>query len=350
MRIIAIPLARARAGVTPVSTFLAQKTPIKPSFTSHKLAEAEKTKSKASSSSIKDAAKPSEEAKEPLSKRIMSKASAFWVDLGREDQKSTFDWKRRTYTLGEKLMDQIEYEEWALKGVDPSIGPTLTHPKSAQKDNATESSAESSGQPIASRSTPKNVSLLFPPSLLSGNTLLSSLTKMTASRQPHHRQRMIWCILGMPLTIPFIVIPVIPNLPFFYLVWRAWSHWRAFQSSKYLSDLIQQGRLIPTPSEDLDQILSKPPSPEERPPASTAITEEKPQDGQQPQVSKIELDSLMILQPFHIKRLSESFKMDRQLSVDLHRARQQTIKAIKSGRLGKLEAAAKDGAGHDKKA
>lgn len=159
MRIIAIPLARARAGVTPVSTFLAQKTPIKPSFTSNKLAEEEKLKTKVSSDSIKDASKPTEEAKEPLSKRIMSKASAFWVDLGREDQKSTFDWKRRTYTLGEKLMDQIEYEEWALKGVDPSIGPTLAHPKGAQKDSSTEPSAESSGQSIASKSTPKNVSM-----------------------------------------------------------------------------------------------------------------------------------------------------------------------------------------------
>lgn len=193
--------------------------------------------------------------------------------------------------------------------------------------------------------------LLFPPSLLSGNTLLSSLTNLTASRQPHHRQRMIWCIVGMPLTIPFIIVPVIPNLPFFYLVWRAWSHWRAFQSSKYLSDLIKQGRLIPTPSKELDQLLSKPASPEEIPPVSTKTAEasHKPKEGQSPEVSKIELDSLMILQPFHIKRLSESFKLDRQLSVDLHRARLQTIKAIKSGQLGKLEAAAKHGAGHHKK-
>ena len=156
----------------------------------------------------------------------------------------------------------------------------------------------------------------------------------------------------MPLTIPFIVIPIIPNLPFFYLVWRAWSHWRAFQSSKYLSELIQQGRLIPTPSEELDQILSKPPTQEEKPISSTATIQsssESNKDGQAQQVSKIELDSLMILQPYHIKRLSESFKMDRQLSVDLHRARQQTIKAVKSGQLGKLEAAAKHGAGHYKK-
>ena len=58
-------------------------------------------------------------------------------------------------------MDQIEYEEWALKGVDPSIGPTLTHPKGAQKENSTESSStEVSGQqPTASKSTPKNVSM-----------------------------------------------------------------------------------------------------------------------------------------------------------------------------------------------
>lgn len=177
MRIIAIPLARARAGVTPVSTFLAQKTPIKPSFTSHKLAEAEKsnkassssssTSSSASSSSshtIQDAtkkvdSKPKEEKKESLTKRIMSKASEFWVDLGREDQKSTFDWKRRTYMLGEKLMDQIEYEEWALKGVDPSIGPTLTSSKDTQKDSASNSSDQKSEHLTSSKSIPTKVSV-----------------------------------------------------------------------------------------------------------------------------------------------------------------------------------------------
>ena len=32
------------------------------------------------------------------------------------------------YEYGERLVDRIDFEELALKGIDPSIGPTITHP------------------------------------------------------------------------------------------------------------------------------------------------------------------------------------------------------------------------------
>lgn len=129
MRLIAVPIARAKAGATPVSTFLAQRTPIKPSFTSHKLAEAKASASAKDNSATSAETSTKEEEKPPLSKRLLERASKFWIDLGREDQTSTFDWKKRTYRTGERLMDQIEYEEWALKAVDPAIGPGLSAPE-----------------------------------------------------------------------------------------------------------------------------------------------------------------------------------------------------------------------------
>lgn len=66
-------------------------------------------------------------------KRLMNKASDFWIGLGKEDQTSTLDWKKRTYNMGEKLMDRIDYEEWALKGVDPTLGPSLNPEKVVEK-------------------------------------------------------------------------------------------------------------------------------------------------------------------------------------------------------------------------
>jgi hypothetical protein len=33
----------------------------------------------------------------------------------------------RTYELGERIVDRIDFEELALKGVDPSLGPSVTH-------------------------------------------------------------------------------------------------------------------------------------------------------------------------------------------------------------------------------
>lgn len=99
----------------------------------------------------------------PLVKKLMNKASDFWVGLGKEGQKSTFDWKRRTYNLGEKLMDQIEYEEWALKGVDPALGPSLDR-SNGRAELAKEVSAEKSASTAKVNSlTPeaaKNVSRL----------------------------------------------------------------------------------------------------------------------------------------------------------------------------------------------
>lgn len=197
MRLIAVPLARVRPGAHPVSTFLSQPTKI----------------AHAAGASTTDSSK-----QPPLSTRLLNKASDFWIGLSKdgEDGKKVaiFDWKRRTYTFGEKLMDRIEYEEWALKAVDPSLDPGYTS-KSKRRADA----AQSQSQPPLPA-----IRMHYPPSLLNPNHLRFNLTNLVAARAPHHRSRMIWCCVGMPFTIPFMLLPVVPNLPFFYLVWRAWSH------------------------------------------------------------------------------------------------------------------------------
>jgi hypothetical protein len=49
----------------------------------------------------------------------------------------------------------------------------------------------------------------------------------------------------------------IPNLPFFYLLYRAWSHWKAISGGKHLQFLLQQNLLSITPSPILDRIYSR---------------------------------------------------------------------------------------------
>lgn len=123
MRLIAIPLARARPGATPVSTFLAQRVTQKGKEKALGIEGVGAEESKAAGQAGTEG--DGQAKKEPLVSRLMTKASNFWISLGRTDVKSPLDWKRRTYTMGEKLMDRIEYEEWALKGVDPALGPSL---------------------------------------------------------------------------------------------------------------------------------------------------------------------------------------------------------------------------------
>lgn len=183
MRLIAVPLARARPASHPISTFVAQ------------------TASRAAEKAAADAAAKqkdgSNQSKLPFTTRMLNKASAFWIDLGRTDQKSTFEWKRRTYVLGERLMDRIEYQEWALKGIDPAMGPHLMSGR--PKDAVAETS--DSGIPKLD-----HIPLLYPPSLLQPERLLKSLKNLTDHRTPHHYRRFWYCVVGMPITIPFALV------------------------------------------------------------------------------------------------------------------------------------------------
>jgi Mitochondrial K+-H+ exchange-related len=48
----------------------------------------------------------------------------------------------------------------------------------------------------------------------------------------------------------------IPNLPFFYLVYRAWSHWRAYSGSKHVEYLLDKSLIDLKSSAILDQVYS----------------------------------------------------------------------------------------------
>ncbi|KAL9932185.1 hypothetical protein V8E36_008957 [Tilletia maclaganii] len=343
MRLIAVPLARLRPGTHPVSTFLAQRAPVvvnppTPTSADGKAADAVPVK------------------RLPLASRLSARASAFWLSLGAPNTKSTFDWKRRTYNLGERIMDRIEYEEWALKGIDPALAPSIKHPTKHQSD------AQQSTDSVTKVQEQTNIPLLYPPSLLQPNALLSSLRTLTEHRTPYHRKRMWVCLIGAPLTAPFALVPVIPNLPFFYLAWRAWSHWKAYQSSAYLTELIAQNRLVPTPSKQLDDVFtslefaprvvhpkvtdsaSPPASPSEpkdaaTPPDSTpSEASAKPRRPDSPS-SRTEL---LLTSQEQIKRIITALEIDEKLGLatELRRAMEQTLKMLEKGETKRLEAAA----------
>ncbi|PWZ02628.1 hypothetical protein BCV70DRAFT_196871 [Testicularia cyperi] len=309
MRLIAVPLARARPSSQPLSTFVAQ------------------TASRAAEKAVAAAAKDGATSGVPFTTRMLNKASAFWIDLGRTDQTSTFDWKRRTYTAGEKLMDRIEYQEWALKGIDPALGPHLMSKESKEIQDK-----DHNGIPKLN-----HIPLLYPPSFLKPEPLLSSLKNLTDHRTPHHYRRFWYCVVGMPITIPFALVPVIPNLPFFYLVYRAWSHWKAYKSSKYLSALIAQDRVHPTESKELDSIFLQKTTSSNPEPRSVASTE--PTSPAKPTVPA-GVDERVILLSHHIPLLMEAMEFPDWVQADLRRARLQVERAISESRLDQLESEA----------
>lgn len=189
MRILAVPLAR-RPHSPPLLTFIAQSL----SASGYNGSTTQK--------------RPS----------MLDRLNSMWINLGRSDVRSLFDWRRRIFLLGERIMDQIEYEEWALKGIDTTTGPSLRYLRSL-------------GNAIDPDVAKHRVPVCYSNAFSSPESILSDINMLSARRAPHHRKYLALCAIAIPISAPFTAIPVIPNFPMYYLIWRAWSHYKGMHKA-----------------------------------------------------------------------------------------------------------------------
>lgn len=227
----------------------------------------------------------------PLSQRVVTQASRAWSNLGRTDTRSLFDWKRRLFLLGESMMDRIEYEEWALKGIDQALGPSIRTLLRTRQHSP--------------EAQPHRLSLLYPPSLVSPSTVIESIRRMTSHRQPHHSRQLVYSIVGFLVTTPLFVIPAIPNLPGYYMMWRAWSHYRAYKACTSVSTLLEQDLVDLAPDATLDDVYT-----------------------QNDKTQALSHDWELVMGPERASKLMDSFKLPEQCRVDLMRASKQAKSAI----------------------
>ncbi|KAG2151325.1 mitochondrial K+-H+ exchange-related-domain-containing protein [Suillus clintonianus] len=285
-----------------------------------------------------------------------TKAADLWAGFGKAPEGS---WKLRTYELGERIVDRIDFEELALKGVDPSLGPSITHADiTGQEANEVKSSE---------KQTPREalrIPLIYPPSIYASlpstgvnevsHPSIVHLRTLLSSREPRHR-RGFWMWMAIaPLTAPFILVPVIPNLPFFFCAWRSWSHYRAYRTSQYLSSLLEHGFIAPEPSPALDQlyasyapslanseIMRSPAAPPPRSAASLPVannsnayncrpSNDATASSSQPDVSNVHKTSRrLLLTRDAIPHILQLFGLPQSSAADMYRAVEQV-----RGRLG----------------
>lgn len=81
--------------------------------------------------------------------------------------------------------------------------------------------------------------VLFPGKFMREGRVLGTLERLARERQGLHTSKLWQSVAWMPVTIPFALVPVVPNLPFFYLCFRAYSHYRALYGGKLLARVLQ---------------------------------------------------------------------------------------------------------------
>ncbi|BFZ61482.1 hypothetical protein YB2330_002548 [Saitoella coloradoensis] len=162
--------------------------------------------------------------------KVTGKAAKMWIEWGK-DKNSTWNWKHRTVTIGNKILDNIPYTEYSLRTIP--------------------------ARPRNPSSTP--TSILYPPALLKPHHISPLATSTLLSLLPYHRKWMWLNVVLSPLTVPFALLPVIPNIPFFVMAFRAWSHWKAMVGGKHLRALVENGELKPTPVKELEEYYKEVP-------------------------------------------------------------------------------------------
>lgn len=173
----------------------------------------------------------------------MDKGTAWAAKTWAKWEKQESGWQRKVVDYGNYAFRRIPYEEWGLKSVPPL---------SKRRQNE-----EITGH--------EKVELSFPSVAIPIHKAEGILKTLATERQALHRKKMMWCFIGMPISAPFALIPIIPNLPFFYLVYRAWSHWRAIAGGKHVQWLIENKLVQPSPSKVLDQLYLQHAPPVEEP-------------------------------------------------------------------------------------
>lgn len=110
------------------------------------------------------------------------KATALWAGW----EKKESGWQRKVVDYGNKALMRIPFAEWGLKSVPPL--------SARRKDE------ELSGKEV--------VEVAYPQTMIPKETLSSLLRQLGTERQALHKQRMIYSIIGMPITIPFAIVPM----------------------------------------------------------------------------------------------------------------------------------------------
>ena len=124
----------------------------------------------------------------------------------------------------------------------------------------------------------------------------------------------------------------IPNLPFFYLCFRAYSHYRAWYGGKFLEHLIKKDMVTAAPSQQMDRLYTAGllhPSREkirEEPETTEAETEQV--QGTIVTQSSGGKEEVMLLQRWNGKLIAEDFDLP-EMEIEIERAVEQVEQALK---------------------
>nr|POE85402.1 uncharacterized protein c23h3.12c [Quercus suber] len=291
-----------------------------PISTRRTLIYCERVQETIASSSSSTPAKPP-----PYSERILNKASTTWASW----EKAEKGWQKQITVYGNELFKRIPFEEWGLKSFPAGTKKALLE-LDAPPHATWECLYPTHFVGLQGASPQRAIS----PGEQTG-PVTALLRQLATERQGLHNRRLWTSIALMPVSAPFTLVPIIPNLPFFYLCFRAYSHYRALYGSKFLAHLLANGRVQATTSTRMDKLYAaglmhasaenvKVAAEPGDTDVADVVREVQAQVGE-----KGEGEEVMLLKTWNGKVIAEEFGLP-EMEVEIERAVWQVEKAIQA--------------------
>jgi hypothetical protein len=117
-----------------------------------------------------------------LADKVTLKATQMWAGWEKKEK----GWQKQVVNLGNQAFRRIPYEEWGLKSVPPLSN------KRRQDDLQGKA----------------KIQVVYPKTAIPTTKALGVLQRLGTERVTLHKSRLVYCLVGMPISIPFALVPV----------------------------------------------------------------------------------------------------------------------------------------------
>ncbi|CAK9437827.1 uncharacterized protein LODBEIA_P22050 [Lodderomyces beijingensis] len=172
--------------------------------------------------------------------KLVGVATRIWTKMA--DSKSSINVK--IVSLVKQLLAKIPYQESCLQSFPSKsamireVNEESLHLVHLNKDDS----------PVIVQSEVENLQIpsnqlspipLYHPSFQDPSTIIRQLHHFRDHSLHYHRKQAILCAVGIPLTFPLVLIPIVPNVPGFYLAYRVYCHIKALMGVRNLDYLLE---------------------------------------------------------------------------------------------------------------
>ncbi|CAH2355089.1 hypothetical protein CLIB1423_21S01574 [[Candida] railenensis] len=169
-----------------------------------------------------------------LENKLVSLATKGWDKMN----SSNLTVNKRIIKLVKRLLNTIPYEESCLKSF-PSQSTMIREINEESTDKARALIPSQIEEEQIATDQLKPIPF-YHPSFQKPSTILSQLHDFRNDARSKHLKYAGLCAIGVPLSLPFALIPVIPNVPGLYLSYRLYCNIKALVGVKHLDYLLER--------------------------------------------------------------------------------------------------------------